>query len=90
MINAFVKLQFVEASSPDDLILIDNLDALALGMQAAKLSDAYDSGGSEGMMSRAVRELNLDLRDKLPIDQIPVRFSPQGTAHLDKINIGMM
>jgi hypothetical protein len=88
-IAAFVKLAFVPAKRPDDLILIDNLDALALAMQSAKLSDAYDSAGAEGMMARAVHELNLDLRDKLPIDQTPVRFEPYGTAWLERINIGM-
>jgi hypothetical protein len=83
-------LEFVKATRPDDLILIDNLDALALGMQSAKLADAYDSQGAETMMARAVHELNLDLRNKLPIDQIPVRFSPQGTAHLRRQKIGSM
>lgn len=89
-IAAFVKLQFIPAQRPDDLVLIDNLDALALAMQSAKMSDAYDSAGAEGMMARAVHELNLDLRDKLPIDQTPVRFQPYGTASLESVAIGMM
>jgi hypothetical protein len=89
-IEAFVKLKFIPAKAPDDLILIDNLDALALGMQATKLSDAYASQESEQMMSRAIRDLNLDLRDKLPIDQIPVRFEPFGTASLNRRKIGNM
>lgn len=89
-ITAFIKLEFIKVTRPNDLILIDNLDALAMGMQAAKLGDAYDSGGSETMMARAVHELNLDLRNKLPIDEIPVRFSPQGTAHLRRQRIGSM
>jgi len=89
-ISAFIKLEFTKATRPDDLILIDNLDALALGMQSAKLADAYDSQGAETMMARAVHELNLELRNKLPIDTIPVRFSPQGTAHLRRLKIGSM
>lgn len=89
-IAAFVKLEFIKATRPDDLILIDNLDALALGMQSAKLSDAFDSQGAEGMMARAVHELNLDLRNKLPIDTIPVRFQPFGTASLRRQKIGYM
>lgn len=89
-IAAFIKLEFIKATRPDDLILIDNLDALALGMQACKLNDAFDSQGSEVMMQRACHELNLDLRNKLPIDEIPVRFSPQGTAHLRRLKIGSM
>lgn len=89
-IAAYVKLEFINATRPDDLILIDNLDALALGMQSAKLSDAFDSAGAEGMMARAVHELNLDLRNKLPIDTIPIRFAPQGTARLSRLKIGGM
>jgi len=89
-ISAFIKLEFIKATRPDDLILIDNLDALALGMQSAKLSDAFDSQGAEAMMARAVHELNLDLRNKLPIDTVPVHFSPQGTAHLRRLKIGSM
>jgi len=88
-ISAFIKLEFVAAKRPDDLILIDNLDALALGMQSVKLGDSYDSQGSEGMMARAVHELNLDLRNKLPIDQTPVRFAPYGTARLERRRVGM-
>lgn len=89
-IIAFVKLEYIKVFRSDDLIIIDNLDALALGMQAAKLADAYDSQGSETMMGRAVHELNLDLRNKLPIDEIPARFAPQGTAHLRRMKIGSM
>lgn len=89
-IDVFVKLKFIKAARPDDLILINNLDALAMAMQAVKLNDAYDSQGSETMMARAIHEMNLDLRDKLPIDQIPVNFSPQGTAHLSRRKIGLI
>lgn len=89
-ISAFVKLQFVPVSHDDDEVQIDNLEALALGIQSIKLSDSFDSGGAEAMMSRAVHILNLSLRTKLPIDQIPVNFSPQGTARLEKVRIGMM
>jgi len=89
-IAAYVKLEFIKATRPDDLILIDNLDAVALGMQSAKLSDAFDSQGAEGMMQRAVHELNLDLRNKLPIDTVPVRFQPFGTASLNRQKIGKM
>jgi hypothetical protein len=89
-ISAFVKLEFVEARRPDDLILIDNLDALAVAMQSVKLGDAYDSAGAETMMVRAVHELNIDLRNKLPIDQVPVRVKVFGTADLHKRGIGQL
>jgi hypothetical protein len=88
-ISALVKLQHIPVKNDDDLILIDNLEAIALAIQSVKLSDAYDSAGSEGMLSRAIHSLNLELRDKLPIDTVPVRFAPFGTATLNRRRISM-
>lgn len=89
-ISAFVKLQFIPVVHDDDEVQIDCIEALALGIQSIKLSDAFDSAGAEGMMSRAVHVLNLQLRNKLPIDQIPVNFAAQGTAHLSRRKIGLI
>lgn len=89
-ISAFVKLQFIPVVHSDDEVQIENLEALALAIQSIKLSDAFDSAGAEPMMGRAVHVLNLQLRTKLPIDQIPVNFSPQGTAHLSRRKIGLI
>ncbi len=88
-ISAFVKIQFIRPVHDDDEVQIDCIEALALAIQSIKVGDAYDSQGAEGMMLRAVRVLNLQLRNKLPIDQIPVRFAPFGTAHLSQRRIGM-
>lgn len=87
-ISAFIKLEFIPVVHDDDEVQIDNLEAQALAIQSIKLSDAFDSAGAETMMARAVHKLNLDLRTKLPIDQIPVNFAPQGNAHLIRRRIG--
>lgn len=89
-ISAFVKLQFVPVVHDDDEVQIENLEAQALAIQSIKLGDAFDSDGAEKMMARACHILNLQLRTKLPIDQTPVRFSPQGTAHLSRRKIGLI
>lgn len=89
-ISAFVKLQFVPVVHDDDEVQIDNIEAQALAMQSIKQSDSYDSANAEAMMARAVHVLNLALRTKLPIDSIPIRFEPQGTAHLYRRKIGLM
>lgn len=86
-ISAFVKIQFVRPVHDDDEVQIDCIEALALGIQSIKVGDAYDSQGAEGMMTRAVHVLNLQLRNKLPIDQIPVRFAPFGNAPLSQRRI---
>jgi hypothetical protein len=89
-IEAFVKVEFIPVENDDDPVLVDCLDALSLAMQSVKLSEAYDSAGAEGMMARAVQRLNLQLRNKLPIDTIPVRTNPFGTADLRRRGIGTL
>jgi hypothetical protein len=89
-VSALVKLKHIPVENDDDLILIDNLEAIALAIQSVKLSDAFDSAGAEGMLSRAVHSLNLQLREKLPIDQTPVRFAPFGTSSLRRQKIGYL
>lgn len=87
-ISALVKLKHIPVQNDDDLIVIDNLEAIALAIQSVKLSDSFDSAGAEAMLSRAIHSLNLQLREKLPIDQIPINFAPQGTARLIRQKIG--
>jgi hypothetical protein len=89
-ISALVKLAFVPVVNDDDQVLIDNVDALALAMQSIKASDAYDSDNAEKLMLRAIHTLNLDLRDKLPIEQTVSRVAYHGTAHLWKRKIGTL
>ena len=89
-ITALVKLAFVPAKYDDDLILIENLDALALAVQSIKMSDAFDSDEAEKLMLRAVHECNLDLRNRLPLDQTQISFKPFGTADLRRNRIGRL
>lgn len=80
MITALVKVKHIDAVNDDDLLVIDNLDAIALGIQALKLGDAYDPQQKAAMEAAAVKELNLQLRTQLPLSQIPIDFSSEGTA----------
>lgn len=89
-ISALVKLQFIPVENDDDQVLIGNVNALFYAMQSIKLGDAFDVAGGGSLMARAVRELNNELREKLPDDQIPVRFKPWGTATLERQGIGRM
>jgi hypothetical protein len=88
-ISAFVKIQFIPVVHDDDEVQIDSLEALALAIQSIKLGDAFDSIGAETMMRRAIHTLNLQLRNRLPIDTIPVRFAPFGNATLNRRRIYM-
>lgn len=90
MIEALVKLEYVPAVFDDDLVLIDNLDALAMAIQGIKLGDAYDFDGKERGLMAAVKQLNLQLRNKFPIDQTPARVKVFGTADLRRQGIGQL
>jgi len=78
---ALVKLKYVPARFPNDLILIDNLDALALGVKSVRLEEAGDRAGAREYEQDMIRELNLGLGDASPLDTIPVRVSTfEGTG----------
>jgi len=87
-ILALIKLEFQPVYDDTDVVLIENLDALALAMQSIKLSDANDSDGAEKMMLRAVHTLNLELENKYPLGQMPIHVSGFGTAEPWKAGIG--
>lgn len=80
MISALVKLKHIDAIVDDDLIIVENLDAIAMMMQAIKLGDSYDPAQKRAMELEAVREMNLELRTRLPLDQINITLAPFGTA----------
>lgn len=62
--DALVKLQYIKAVSDDDFVMLSNLDALALGIAALRAEEADDDVLAEIKWTKAVKELNLELRDK--------------------------
>lgn len=77
-IEALVKLQFTPLVSDLDFLLIDDLDAIKLGMQAVKMEEKSDSQGAEIKWVEAIRELNMELRDKFPDVQTSARIHVTG------------
>lgn len=70
--EALVKLAYIPARVDEDFILVSNIDALALGISALNLERANDDDGAEIKLVKAIRELNAELREKLPNDQTVV------------------
>lgn len=87
-VTALVKLRFIPVVNDDDLVLIDNLGALKQMILAIKKEDAGDANGFAEYLKLAINELNVDLRDKIPLDQIPVNVMSMGTAIPSKAGIG--
>ena len=63
----FLSIQF--------FLLIDNFDALKFMIQAITAEAANDDQTAEIKISKAIRELNFELRDKNADDQMPVRVN---------------
>ena len=72
----------------DDIVQIENLDALKLAIQAIKTGEGYNHEEAEKAMLRAVHELNLDLYDKYPLQQTPISVNAFGTALPRRAGIG--
>ena len=77
-LEALVKLQFSTLVTDQDFLLIDNFNALKLGIQAIKLEEANNSQGAEVKWVEAIRELNMELRDKFPDQQTSARIHVTG------------
>jgi len=71
-IQALVKLQFIPLKDDRDFLLIDNFDAIKFMVQAIKLEEAGQDSEAEVKILKAVRELNLEQRDKQPDRQTTV------------------
>jgi hypothetical protein len=65
-ITALVKLAFIPIVSCNDFLMIDNLDALSLMIEALRFEKAKDSASKAEKEAEAIKELNMELRDKFP------------------------
>ena len=81
---ALVKLAFVAARVDNDLVLIQNLDALKDMMQSIKCAEANDLEGAVNFEAKAIRELNRELEDEVPQDQIAMVDMTFGGMHVQE------
>lgn len=78
--EALVKLEFIPAVRDEDFIMLDNVDALRLGIQALRLEEANDDVQATIKWTLAIKELNMELRDRNPSAQTVIRTNDIG-AH---------
>lgn len=79
-VEILAKLQFIPVVADTDTVQIDNIPAIKLMIQAIRLEEAGDDDGALKKQAMAIKELNRQLRNKLPLEQIPVEVSSSGTA----------
>jgi hypothetical protein len=84
---ALVKLSFIPVVSDDDVVLIENQDALCYMVQSIRNKEKGDLRNAMDYERLAFRELNYELRDKFPDMQLPVAVKPFGcvTEHFNMI-----
>lgn len=76
---ALVKLRFIEAQNPTDLLIIDNEDALQMMVQSLKLREKNDTAAARLMENEAVFELQRQLENDSPDDVFAVENNVLGT-----------
>lgn len=83
---ALVKLRFVPVKTGTDLVLVDNLDALKEMIQSVKLGEAGNPEEAAKFEARALRELNMGLRnggdDSIPVSVEPFNGVPCGMQRM--------
>lgn len=77
-VEALIKLRFIPAINDNDLVIIDNIDALKSEIQALRLGEAGDIQGKTSAGMDAVAELNRDLEDSSPDAQFSVSVNILG------------
>jgi hypothetical protein len=70
--EALVKLQFIPVANDADFLPIGNLDALKLAIQATRFDEGNDEVMARAKWDDAVKELNLELRDRFPNNQTSI------------------
>lgn len=73
---ALVKLAFIPVSAGTDLVLVNNVGALKLATMALKYENSGEIDTAEKYWNRAIAELNFQLKDAIPDEQIPADIGP--------------
>jgi len=89
-IEFLAKLQFVPVVLDSDIVQIDNIEAIKLMMMSERLSETGDTDAATKNQVLAIKELNRQLAEKLPLQQIPIRMDPFGTAPPSLAGIGQL
>lgn len=85
-VDALVKLEYKPMVNDWDFMLVDNYDAIALGIQAIKLEQANQMDEALKMWMAAIAEMNCETRDKQPDLQTSIRSNIWGDGSYALMN----
>jgi len=88
-IEVLVKLEFIPVRNDSDRVLIENLDALQKMILSCKMLEQGNAAGARDLEFEAVRELNLEFRNRFPPEQTAVSNRVFGDAPLSRAIGGM-
>lgn len=86
-VEALVKMNFVPFQFADDLVQIDNEDAIRDMLLAIRKKEQGDIAGSVAYETSAIRELNFQMKNRFPDEQFIVNFRPFGRDDLNNCNV---
>lgn len=89
-IDALVKLQYLPFRFDTDLIPINFKPAIKKIIQSIKIANSENPAGAIEREAGAIHDLNLQLSDKFPLDQIPIELAPWGRTSLRRYGVGMV
>lgn len=84
------KLKFIPVVLDSDIVQIDNIAALKFMIQSIRSSENGDDDAALKKETLAIHELNRQLAEKMPLNQIPVEVAPFGTALPAHAGIGQI
>lgn len=84
------KLRFIPVVLDSDIVQIDNIAALKFIIQSLRSSENGDTDAAVKYEAQAIHELNRQLAEKLPLNQVPILTAPFGTAIPANAGIGQI
>jgi hypothetical protein len=89
-VSALVKLQFIPFVNDNDIVPIDNEDAIRDMIISIRQKEAGNIAEAKAMEESALRELNYQLKTRYPNEQFVSNFRPFGTASLSRVTGGFL
>lgn len=80
--DVMIKLRHIDAVSGSDRMTIGNMAAIKLMVQAIYVEEGTDPEKAVAMQTMAIKELNRELNNNLPVEQIPVSDTSFGGINL--------
>ena len=86
-VMTMVKLKFTPISSPNDLILIESMEAIKLWAQGVKFYESGDVANGEACQAKALQALNRQLDNDAPDYQMAIENKTFGNTKLGRCRV---